>query len=117
MTKKILFLLMINSLTNRRRMQQRNGKKACYVTAVNDGDPEILCSLDEKGGKDSKVWKTDSGCCFGDDETFLLLNKKLSLKKRKMMRMRRLSYFLMKNRYYFLMRTKNKTAPQRKKLD
>ena len=67
-------------------MQQRNGKKACYVTAVNDGDPEILGSLDEKGGRDSKVWKTDSGCCFGDDETFLLLNKNLSLKKRKMMR-------------------------------
>ena len=89
MTKKILFLLMINSLTNRRRrVQQRNGKKAFDVAAVNDDDPEILCSLDEKGGEDSKVWKTDSGCCFEDDETFHLLNKKLNLRKRKMMMMR-----------------------------
>jgi hypothetical protein len=54
---------------------------------------------------------------FEDNEIFLLLSKRLSLKKRKMMRMRWLSYFLMRNRYYFLMRTKNKTAPQRKKLD
>lgn len=79
---RIPSLLMISCLTNRRRRQQRNGKRACDVV-VNDVDLEILCSLDEKGGEDSMVWKTDCGC-FEDDETFLLLlllNKKLKLKK------------------------------------